>query len=103
VKPCLVCGRLSNGSYCPLHRPSGWRTRPSPSSLDRLPPHARARVKQEAGQRCERCGRTRTPGNRLVVHHRQRVADGATHARFNLAVICQACSEREHGGKGYAR
>jgi 5-methylcytosine-specific restriction endonuclease McrA len=57
-------------------------------------------VKAEAGQRCERCGRADLP---LVVHHRTRVADGGSHARHNLEVICQACSELEHGGKGYRR
>jgi hypothetical protein len=100
VKPCLVCGALSPGSYCARHRPAGWRARPSPSSLDRLAPHVGARAKREAGHRCARCGVAGVP---LVVHHRQRVADGGSHSRFNLEVICQLCSEREHGGKGYAR
>jgi 5-methylcytosine-specific restriction endonuclease McrA len=68
--------------------------RPSPSSLDRLTPSVRARLKREVGQRCERCGRSDLP---LVVHHRQRVADLGSHARYNLEVICSNCHARQHG------
>jgi hypothetical protein len=76
--------------------------RPSPSSLNRVSPYERGLVKAERGHKCERCGVTSAEA-RLVVHHRQRVARGGTHARANLEVLCEACSEAEHGGKGYRR
>jgi len=101
VKPCLVCGRLSRGSHCPAHR-VGWTARPSPSSRDRVQPPERARVKADAGDRCERCGTTGSPENPLQVHHRTRVADGGTHARGNLEVVCSDCHRAEHNPKGAA-
>jgi 5-methylcytosine-specific restriction endonuclease McrA len=97
LKPCLTCGRLSRRSYCPGHLPVGWYDRPSPSSRDRLAPNVRQQVKAAAGHHCNRCGTTGSPENRLVVHHVRRVADGGAHERTNLEVICEQCSQAEHG------
>jgi 5-methylcytosine-specific restriction endonuclease McrA len=97
VKPCLVCGVLTRGSYCPAHRVPGWTARPSPSSRDRIPKGERDAIKSRDGNVCDRCGEPATGGNRLLVHHVRRVADGGTHTRGNLETICERCSVEHHG------
>lgn len=82
LRPCLTCGRLTpSGSYCPKHQPL---KRPSPSSSNRPSPHARKRVKERDGGRCQACGSTVG----LRVHHRQQVAEGGSHDPSNLVTLC---------------
>jgi hypothetical protein len=54
-------------------------------------PEISAQVKQEAGNRCERCKRLddKASGYKLTVHH----LDGnkSNCARWNLAALCQRC------------
>jgi hypothetical protein len=65
LKPCITCGRLSAESYCPQHRRTGFKLRPSPSSRDRPPITLARQVKQRDGNRYRRCG----SAVGLRVHH----------------------------------
>lgn len=84
VMPCLRCGRLTRGSYCPEHKPKPHVLRPSPSSRDRPSPALRRKVKARDGGRCVRCGSTEC----LEVHHSRRAADGGSHDMTNLVTMC---------------
>jgi len=88
VRPCIRCGVLiERGSYCRAHQPSGFRLRPSPSSLDRPSQRLTARVRARDGHRCARCGSTTD----LQVHHLHAVADGGQHHETNLVTLCSDC------------
>jgi 5-methylcytosine-specific restriction endonuclease McrA len=89
--PCLRCGRLSPESYCPEHRPSGWRSRPSPSSLDRVPTSVRRKVRERDGDRCRLCGCPRSGAVKLAVDHVLPVSRGGTHDVTNLVTLCERC------------
>lgn len=60
-------------------------------------PEIAARLKQEAGWRCEACGHVHDPeaGYTLTVHHKN--GDKANCTRENLAVLCQRCHLRRQG------
>lgn len=91
LKPCLRCGRLSSGSYCPAHQPTGWKLRQSPSSRDRAPLSLIRKVKAR-DRRCVRCGST----DRLHAHHLQAVAAGGGHDERNLVTLCDSCHQLAH-------
>jgi 5-methylcytosine-specific restriction endonuclease McrA len=80
-RPCLVCGVLTDGSYCPSHRPS----RPRGRHNARL----RAGVFAAYGRRCRDCGRSDAP---LEVHH---VNGDPTDNRIgNLRPLCRDCHHK---------
>jgi 5-methylcytosine-specific restriction endonuclease McrA len=95
-KPCLKCGALSRGGYCPVHEPKPHVVRPSPSSRNRPAPSLRRKIKARDGDRCQRCGRPGTLKNPLRVHDRRRVADGGTHADLNLETLRRDCHADVH-------
>lgn len=85
-RPCLVCRRLTEGSYCRAHRPV---KPPSPSSRAWRKPGAaalRQRVLDRDGRRCTFCGTTKG----LEVHHIVPVAKGGTNDPSNLITVCRA-------------
>jgi len=77
-KPCLTCGELTDGSYCPDHRPR----RPRGRQLAKL----RTRVFAAYGRRCRDCGRSYVP---LEVHHVN--CDPTDNRIGNLAPLCRTC------------
>jgi len=67
---------------------------PQPAHRGEYPPDwpdVSARVKDEAGGKCVRCGHAHAPlaGRTLTVHHLD--GDKANLARWNLMPLCQAC------------
>ena len=92
LKPCLRCGALSPGSYCPEHEPKAHKVRPSQSSLNRPSPALRRRIKQRDGNRCRVCGSTES----LRVHHVRGVAGGGSHGERNLVTLCDTCHRTMH-------
>ena len=83
LKPCLVCGRLTPGSYCARHEPRNGSTR----SWRRV----RAQALERDGYRCQACGAPATE-----VDHLLPVIDGGTDAAGNLRSLCTACHKRRH-------
>ena len=84
VKPCLVCGRLTTGSRCELHRKR-------PNDPRRGSGAARRRFRQAAlrktGGRCARCGSR----DRVEAHHRVSLVDGGTNSAANAEALCFKC------------
>jgi 5-methylcytosine-specific restriction endonuclease McrA len=77
-RPCLVCGVLTNGSYCPTHEPRRLRGRHGGN--------LRAWVFSNYGYRCQDCGRSDVP---LEVHH---VNGDPTDNRIqNTIPLCRDC------------
>lgn len=56
----------------------------------------KARLVQERGGVCERCGYSQT--HILVVHHKVRKCDGGTNDMNNLELICPNCHAEIHYG-----
>ena len=52
----------------------------------------RARVLEEGGYRCRKCGKAGV----LEVDHILPLRDGGTHALENLQVLCRGCHIRKH-------
>ncbi len=90
-RPCLTCGALSSGSYCPSHEPE----RPSRQTPGRGGGGAAARFRHavlaRAGHRCEvaisgvRC--TATIG--LETHHVVALVDGGGNDPDNGRAVCR--------------
>jgi 5-methylcytosine-specific restriction endonuclease McrA len=78
LKPCITCGLLTEGSYCPEHRPG----RPRGRHNARL----RARVFAAYGRRCADCGRSDVP---LEVHHVN--GDPLDNRIQNTIPLCRDC------------
>ena len=83
LKPCLKCGILSPGSYCPIMRVAGPRGR---------------------GGKCEHESLTVTGaaassvrGVATEVDHRIPVADGGTDQPSNVQAVCARCRTRLPG------
>jgi hypothetical protein len=73
LRPCLVCNALSDGSYCPRHRPA--RTgRPRPGSGGKAATFRRRTLAKTAG----RCAipSCKTPLWDVMAHHVHAIADG---------------------------
>jgi len=79
LKPCLVCGRLSPGSYCPAHTRRNGSTR----QWRKL----RARVLMRDGHRCQLCGAPATD-----VDHVLPVSEGGPDDPRNLRALCASCN-----------
>jgi 5-methylcytosine-specific restriction endonuclease McrA len=92
LRPCLTCGTLTTGSYCPKHDPRLHKVT-SPTAIDRPSPTLRRRIKKRDGNRCVRCGSTEN----LRVHHLRQVADGGGHEEANLVTLCADCHGAVHG------
>jgi 5-methylcytosine-specific restriction endonuclease McrA len=78
LKPCITCGLLTEGSYCPEHRPG----RPRGRHNARL----RARVFAAYGRSCADCGRSDVP---LEVHHVN--GDPLDNRIQNTIPLCRDC------------
>ena len=82
LKPCLMCGTLSPGSYCPDHARPGstraWR-------------NLRARVLERDRHRCQQCGAPATEVDHLI-----QVADGGPDVLANLQAVCSGCHDCLH-------
>ena len=78
LKPCLTCGALSDGSYCPEHRRGG-------STRQRR--RTRAVVMIRDGHRCQLCGAPATD-----VDHVLPVSEGGRDDPSNLRALCAHCN-----------
>lgn len=78
LKPCLRCGRLSAGSYCPDHARGG-----STRSWRRV----RQRILRRDQHRCQLCG---APAD--DVDHIVKWIDGGSDDPSNLRAICSRCN-----------
>ena len=81
LKPCLTCGTLTPGSYCPDHRPRNGSTRQWRKT--------RARVLERDGWRCQVCGELAQEVDHLIP-----VADGGPDVLSNLRAVCRAHNPR---------
>jgi 5-methylcytosine-specific restriction endonuclease McrA len=93
-RPCLVCGTVSEGSWCERHKPV-WKQR-SPSSRAVHKPgwnKLRARALLRDGRRCVYCG---AGDDGLEVHHVLPVSEGGANTLANVVTICHACHRNAH-------
>jgi len=83
-KPCLTCGTLTNGSYCPTHRPRSKRhpARRSGGAQATF----RKRTLKWWGERCIVCG---SP-EKVQAHHVHGLAQGGTHDGEGVP-LCRRC------------
>lgn len=84
-RPCTICGRLTNGSRCPAHRPPA-RKKPTNPLYNR----AWRKVSQDARKAqpwCSTCGSTQD----LTVDH---IAPGSLDA--GIRVLCRPCNSRKN-------
>ena len=82
--PCLRCGALGPGSYCPAHDPRrshGWRVSGGRAAT------FRRRTLKRTGGRCARCGSTQG----VQAHHPYR------EAKVGIP-LCAACHQDAHHG-----
>ena len=101
LKPCLDCGRTTQGSRCRGCRArrdaSGWTSRRQIASgwaWAELRDQVRARDRV-----CVRCGGS----DRLHVHHRIPLGDGGSNRLDNLELVCLPCHGRAHRRKSIRR
>jgi len=60
----------------------------------------RALIKERDGHKCRQCGAKASYGRvRLECHHERRVADGGSHAPWNLTTLCKPCHDKRHREK----
>lgn len=78
-RPCLTCGRLTNGSRCPEHQGRNGSTRAWRA--------LRAAVLDRDGHRCQKCGASATH-----VDHVMPLAHGGTDNYANLRALCARCN-----------
>ena len=83
LKPCITCGRPSEGSRCPAHTLRNGSTR----SWRRL----RAQILRLDAYRCRMCGETASEVDHII-----RVADGGTDHPSNLRSLCAAHHAERH-------
>jgi 5-methylcytosine-specific restriction endonuclease McrA len=83
--PCLTCGTLTSGSYCPRHTPSRFNPRRGSSTVrDRF----RRLTLAKTGGACARCGSTLN----VHAHHVIGLAEGGTNdAAVNGQPLCEPC------------
>ena len=83
LRPCLRCGTLTPGSYCPAHTPAqgskAWQ-----AGSTRAWRRTREQVLNRDGRRCTLCGST----DRLEVHHLVPRSLGGQDAAYNLVTLC---------------
>jgi 5-methylcytosine-specific restriction enzyme A len=90
LTPCLACGQLTGGSYCPGHRPRNGSTRQWRKT--------RTRILTRDHGRCQRCG---NPASE--VDHIRPVARGGSDHPANLEAICRACNLAKSATEGANR
>lgn len=90
-RPCIVCGTLATGTYCPAHAPKqgsrAWR-----GGSTRQWRALRLEALSRDGHRCVRCGRP----DRLAVHHLVPLAESGTMALDGLTTLCKPCHHAAH-------
>lgn len=90
-RPCIVCGTLATGTYCPRHAPKpgsrAWR-----GGSTRAWRKVRAQALQRDGDRCVKCG----SGGPLQVHHVVPLAEGGSMALDGLTTLCSDCHHVAH-------
>jgi hypothetical protein len=109
-KPCIE--RLSDGRGCPNFAVVGVNGKGGNGRCEQHggKPYkggthawkkARAAALNEAGNRCERCGKTqaqaRAEGKPLQVHHLERGASIASGRHDRLRALCRVCHDKVHG------
>jgi 5-methylcytosine-specific restriction endonuclease McrA len=97
-RPCLICGKPSEGSRCVAHTPirEGSTTRPyNRKAWKRASLQARADTPY-----CERCGHS-NPAN-LTADHIIPLSKGgdAVPGPEGIQVLCRACNSSKKGGWG---
>ena len=78
LRPCITCGRPSEGPRCPAHTVRNGSTRSWRA--------IRAIVLQRDGFQCQQCG-----GIGTEVDHIHPVSEGGTDHPGNLRALCHAC------------
>lgn len=95
-RPCLVCGRASQGNYCPQHRPEvdeAERNARNPyrrAYKDAQYAKNRQHRFERARGRCEACGIHLEVG-KWECDHLVPIKDGGTNDITNLRVLCRPC------------
>lgn len=91
-RPCLTCGRPSEGSYCLPHTPPKLR-KPGASAYDRQAWRKASRQARELQPWCARCGST----SNLTADHVVPLARGGDQIPppEMLAVLCRSCNSRK--------
>jgi 5-methylcytosine-specific restriction endonuclease McrA len=81
-KPCLDCGRITTGSWCPRCRRASTYQQPAWRELSRF-------VAARDGS-CRECGSTRY----LAAHHVIPGREGGADHHANLVALCASCHGR---------
>jgi 5-methylcytosine-specific restriction enzyme A len=99
-RPCLVCGRPTNGSRCPEHtieRPD-WRRRGYDAEYDR-----NRRALLAVSTRCAVCGLPSMLNDPLTADHIVPRSEGGGNEQSNLRAVHRSCNQRRGKGGGYRR
>ena len=95
LTPCLRCGRLARGSYCPAHQPKRESRQTRGRGGGAAAAKFRDRVLNAAGHRCHRCGSR----DGLQAHHVIPLREGGSNdPDTNGMALCRRChpaAERE--------
>ena len=96
-RPCLTCGALSRGSYCPAHDKRRSQDRHRLTQRQRGYATAEYRtnrrlVLQRDGWRCAYCGGPADTVDHLVPYSRS-----GDNAMDNLVAACRSCNSRKGG------
>lgn len=95
-RPCLVCGRPSQGNYCAQHEPTvdeALRNARNPyRQAYKDPQYAKNRQHafERAHGKCQRCGVVLQPGE-WQCDHILSISKGGTNDITNLAILCTPC------------
>lgn len=90
-RPCIVCGTLATGTYCPRHAPKPG-SRAWAGGSTRAWRALRWQALQRDGHRCVRCGKR----GQLAVHHVVPLAEEGVLTLDNLTVLCEPCHRAAH-------
>jgi hypothetical protein len=89
-RPCLRCGTLTSGSYCPHHTPAYKRMNPKRGSGGKAATFRRRTLAQTAG-RCAVCG----SADGVEAHHLRPLGIGGSDAQGGVP-LCRRCHRVAH-------